>query len=220
MVSLWILSFHDYSLRDFEDRSQDLIEKVLKTLDFFNKEKLVRIVLLLLDSLSSASKTCLEIMSDLSCLQIIEKLQQRHWVDEDIVKLLENLWKLLDENYQEFTSIGKFAKEVHTGFLRKGPVHSERFWQDNFVYFDQEDNLALIEDLVKMIENPPNDRTAEVALFDLGEFAKYYKFGRNFLDNLELKPKIYKLMQTTESSDVRKEAITTLQKMVMTNWEK
>jgi hypothetical protein len=107
----------------------------LKVLDFFNKEKLVRIVLLLLDSLSN-SKLCLEILSDLSCLQIIEKLQQRHWVDEDIVKMLDNLWKLLDENYQEFTSIGKFAKEVKNRNLRKGPVHSERFWQDNFVFFD------------------------------------------------------------------------------------
>jgi hypothetical protein len=78
----------------------------------------------------------------------------------------------------------------------------------------------LIEILVELVESPPNDRTAEVALFDIGEFAKYYKFGREFLNNLELKPKIYKLMQNTESSEVRKEAITTLQKMVMTSFEK
>jgi len=51
-----------------------LVEKVLKILDFFNKEKVVRAVLLLLQSLSS-SKKALEIVSDLSCIELIEKLQ-------------------------------------------------------------------------------------------------------------------------------------------------
>ena len=73
LVSLWILSFHDYARTDFEDMEKDLIERCLKILDFFNKEKVVRMTLHLLDSLSSSRK-CLEIMSDLSCLDLITKL--------------------------------------------------------------------------------------------------------------------------------------------------
>jgi len=41
IISLWILSFHDYARKDFEDFDQMLIEKTLKILDFFNKEKVV-----------------------------------------------------------------------------------------------------------------------------------------------------------------------------------
>ena len=80
ILSLWILSFHDYARKDFEDYDLMLIEKVLKILDYSNKEKVVRVVLLLLQSLST-SKKALEIISDLSTLELIEKLQQRHWVD-------------------------------------------------------------------------------------------------------------------------------------------
>lgn len=47
-----------------------MIEKVIKMLDFYNKEKVVRLVLLIFDSLSS-SKLALEIMSDLNALEII-----------------------------------------------------------------------------------------------------------------------------------------------------
>ncbi len=70
---MWIVSFHDYAKTEFEDMEKDLIERCLKILDFFNKEKVVRMTLLLLESLSS-SKKCLEIMSDLSCLDLVTKL--------------------------------------------------------------------------------------------------------------------------------------------------
>jgi len=133
-----------------------LVEKVLKILDYFNKEKVVRAVLLLLQSLSS-SKKALEIISDLSTLELIEKLQQRHWVDKDIWDLLEEIWKVLDANYQEFTSIGKYAKEVHNKALRWGPVHTTRFWQENYIYFNDKDNLDLIKILVSFLDYSPDD---------------------------------------------------------------
>jgi len=49
-----------------------------------------------------------------------------------------------------------------------------------------------------MLDQNPNDEnsaiTIAIALFDLGEFAKYFSYGRVFLDKLMIKPKIYKLM--------------------------
>ena len=72
-----------------------LIEKLLKVLDYFTKEKVVRAFLLLFDSLSS-SKKCLEIMSDLSCTEFFSRLQQRNWAEKESVEMLDNLWELLD----------------------------------------------------------------------------------------------------------------------------
>ena len=95
LISLWILSYHDYARKDFEDLDQMLIEKLLKVLDYFTKEKVVRAFLLLFDSLSS-SKKCLEIMSDLSCTEIFSRLQQRNWAEKESVEMLDNLWELLD----------------------------------------------------------------------------------------------------------------------------
>lgn len=178
-----------------------LIEKLLKVLDYFTKEKVVRAFLLLFDSLSS-SKKCLEIMSDLSCTEIFSRLQQRNWAEKESVEMLDNLWELLDQNYQEFTSIGKFAKEVHNRSLRWSPIHTTRFWQENFIHFNDKDNLDLIKVLVDILDMDVKEEkariTVAIALFDLGEFAKYFNYGRSYLDKLLVKPKIYKLMQKSD----------------------
>lgn len=217
LVTLWVLSYHDFALKYFENPSLDLIEKCLKILDFFNKEKVVRITLLLMENLSHY-KNALEIMSDLNGLELISKLQQRHWVDEDIKEMLEKLWEIFDQNYEEFTSIAKLKKEIQFKSLRWGPVHTERFWQENFIHFHDKDNLDLIKELVELL-NVENERTIAVALYDLGEFAKYFPFGRSYLDNLGIKQVIYDVMQKSESAEIKKEAITCLQKLIVTSWQ-
>jgi len=68
------MSYHEFTLKHFEDYSLYIIERAVKILDFFNKEKVVRIVLLLLDNLKTASEGCHEIMSDIGVLNIIIKL--------------------------------------------------------------------------------------------------------------------------------------------------
>jgi hypothetical protein len=96
VMTLWILSFHEFTLKYFEDYSLSIIEKTVKILDFFNKEKVVRIVLLLLDNLKTSSEGCHEIMSDISLMNLIIKLQNRHWVDNDITELLDKIFEFLD----------------------------------------------------------------------------------------------------------------------------
>ena len=92
------MSYHDFSLKFFEDYSLNIIERAVKVLDFFNKEKVVRIVLLLLDNLKIASEGCHEIMSDIGVLNLTIKLQNRHWVDPDINELLDKIFEFLDQN--------------------------------------------------------------------------------------------------------------------------
>lgn len=51
VTMLWILSYHDFCQKYFEDYNRAIIEKVSKILDYFNTEKVVRIMLMLFDSL-------------------------------------------------------------------------------------------------------------------------------------------------------------------------
>ena len=69
----------------------------------------------------------------------------RHWVDKDITDLLDKLSEYLEENYKVFSSIDKWKKEVGKKSLKWGPVHSEKFWQENHIYFNDVDNLDLIK---------------------------------------------------------------------------
>lgn len=112
IAALWILSFHPFTLKKFEDYTLEIIERSVKVLDYFNKEKIVRVVLLLLDNLKTASEACHEIMSDIGVINTVVKLENRHWVDPDITELLEKLFEYLDQHQKTFSSIEKFKKEV------------------------------------------------------------------------------------------------------------
>ena len=93
--SLWIVSFHHFAIKGFEDFRFMIIEKVAKILDYFNKEKIVRIILMLFDILKT-NEVCLELLSDINALNILTKLHNRHWVDKDINELLDKLYEYID----------------------------------------------------------------------------------------------------------------------------
>ena len=181
ICALWVISYHHFALTAFEDYQLNLLEKVCKVLDYFNKEKIVRIILLLLENLVR-SEICLEIMSDINCLSVVEKLCNRHWVDKDINEMLEKQFHILDNNQQNFSSIEKFKKEVQKKMLRWGPVHTEKFWQENHIHFNEKDNLDLINDLVRLLEEGSDDKVKAIACFDLGEFARFFSMGRAYLE--------------------------------------
>jgi hypothetical protein len=95
VTSLWILSYHEFSHPFFEDYTLALIEKAARILDFFSWEKISRITLMLFDNLKEEAG-CQEHLSDIDALSLIIKLQNRHWVDEDINKMLETLYDYFD----------------------------------------------------------------------------------------------------------------------------
>ena len=84
--------------------------------------------------------------------------------------------------------------------MRWGPCHTEKFWQDNVIYFDKGgDNLAMIRQIVDCLD-VDNDMVKAVACFDLGEFAKFYHHGKELLNNLNVKEKMAGLMANPKVS--------------------
>ena len=108
---LWILSYHDFTHEFFEDYTLAIIEKVTKVMDYHSKEKIARIMLMLFDNLKDISD-CQDHLSEIDALNLIIKLQNRHWVDEDINKMLEDLFAYFEENQKVYSSIEKFKKQV------------------------------------------------------------------------------------------------------------
>lgn len=109
VVILWIVSYHDYTLEYFADYERNIIEHVAKILDFYNKEKIVRIVCMLFQSLMR-DKECMDHLAMVNALAIVTKLSNRVWVDKKIDDILDALWKEFDANYQEFSSFEKWKK--------------------------------------------------------------------------------------------------------------
>lgn len=141
---LWIISFHDFSLPYFRDFKLMILEHVAKVLDFYNKEKIVRITLMLFQSLMH-DKECIDHMSMINALAIVTKLQNRVWVDAKITVVLESLWEQFDSNYQEFSSFDKWQKQVENQHFSWSTVHTEKFWRENSHCFSiNAANLELI----------------------------------------------------------------------------
>jgi predicted amidophosphoribosyltransferase len=90
----------------------------------------------------------------INAFNIVTKLQNRPWVDQEITDLLERLWKYFDQNYHEFTSFEKWKKQVENKRLVWSPVHTEKFWQTSFMHFNEAENLACIDILIKQLEVP------------------------------------------------------------------
>jgi V-type H+-transporting ATPase subunit H len=136
---------------------------------------------------------CLELLSDINAVYLVSKLQNRHWVDKDITDLLDKLCEYLDQNYKVFSSIDKWKKEVAKRSLKWGPVHSEKFWQENFIYFNDKENLDLIKVLIDLIR-ADDDRTKSIACYDLGEFARFFPMGRQMLEHMGVKERVIEAM--------------------------
>ena len=76
----------------------------------------------------------------------------------------------------------------------------------------------MIKTLVELLDHE-DSRVVAIACYDLGEFARFFSEGRNYLDHLHVKEKIIEVMgREGTTADVKKEAITAYQKLLMTSW--
>ena len=141
--------------------------------------------------------------------------------------LLERLFKYFDQNYQEFSSFDKWKAQIVRQQLAWSPVHTEKFWQVSFIHFNDPDNLQCIDILINMLGRAPgpgedkqsHDSMKAVACYDLGEFARFFPLGKAYLDEKGAKDEIAALMSSPDSSaELKKEAITAYQKLLMNAW--
>ena len=65
--------------------------------------------------------------------------------------------------------------------MRWGPCHTEVFWRENVYRFEEKD-FGLINQLFDLVKDSRDPLTISVALFDLGEFARYYPNSKILFD--------------------------------------
>ena len=78
------------------------------------------------------------------------------------------------------SSFDKFKREIDSGYIKWGALHTPQFWEDNYKEFEY-NNFEYIRNIVKIIQSDAcgeNDIEMKcVACFDLGEFARLYPGG-------------------------------------------
>lgn len=137
---------------------------------------------------------------------------------------METLLKHFDANYMEFSSFDKWKKQVEKEKYTWSTVHTEKFWQQNFVAFHMSDNLEFIKTQIahlnsKALDVKSNAEALAVICFDLGEFARFFPRGRDFVSQQGAKVPMMTLMQHKEATpELKREAITAYQKILMKSY--
>lgn len=113
-------------------------------------------------------------------------------------------------------------KELDSGILKKGSLHSKEFWEDNYRDFEY-GGFEYIRRLVMILKNQSDDpkqiEQLSLACFDLGEFARLYPSGGSVLEVFKAKDVLMSLIKH-KNMNLKNRALVCLQKIMMTSFKK
>ena len=85
--------------------------------------------------------------------KIVATRQLQTWGDEDIMEMLSYLEDKLKDGIKGMSNFDLYRKEVLSGSLDSGPMHSsDVFWRENVEKFEEKDFMVL-RALLKLIES-------------------------------------------------------------------
>ncbi|KAG1710570.1 hypothetical protein DVH05_013296 [Phytophthora capsici] len=212
---LWTLAFCDEAMEKFV--AAKALDAIVQQVAAAPREKVVRVALEALQNLlGKLSGFFNERMIDSGLLKTLNNMRERKWADEDIVKGIQAVRDVLIREYKELNTMERYEKELRTGTLNWGLLHTDKFWKDNFMTFENKE-FELIRLLIELLESD-DPKTVSVALFDLGEFVRFYPNGKHIAKRLGAKKVAMKLM-THENAEVQKQALQCISKMMVNKWE-
>lgn len=219
---LWTLSLGEPDLQAFL-----LAGSVPVLVDFVSAaptRKIVRMALAALRNLGSTDdENIVNEMLTAGLLKLVETLSHAGFVkqaaDVEIESDFKVLYEVLHRNHKELSTFERWAAEVNTGTLRWGILHTERFWRDN-AKFTEKDNFLNIKKLIALLKS--SDSTVVcVALYDIGEFVRFYPNGRVVVSRLGGKEVVMGMMgnASDNTGDVQKHVLQCISKIMVSNWE-
>lgn len=215
ILCLWLLSYDKVSVPYFTHPEHQIVPSVIEVIQKISREKILRVACSLFRNLSEY-EVAVEVMVDNGLLKVVDVLLRGSIKDTELKEDLEYLGQLLEKNIKILTSFEKYIKELNSGMLEWGPVHSERFWKDNVKKFE-ENNFQNVGAIVKLLDGY-SEKTVAIACYDIGEFCRFHPFGKNVLDNFRGKEKIMDLINS-DKQEIRENAVLALQKIMLQNWQ-
>jgi len=226
---LWCLSFNDEVQQRLTEPK--LLYNLCHILRRCNKVKVIRISLSVLRNLLGVSKNN-ELMLSYGMMSSLALLKQKRWGDEELEANIKHIEETLEKkNVDDLTSWDKYRNEVLASQLEWSPPHkSVKFWQENHLKFEEDDYL-LLRKLREILENNQDMKVLCIACWDIGEFVRVHPHGKLISKTLDLKTPVMKILTETEKNrdpgqnddedaqKLAKEALTALQKLMITNWE-
>jgi len=219
---LWALSFQNaYKNHDGLLHGQ-LIAKLVKFVqdNRLQNLKLTRVIFFFFENLLDK-----ENFNEMVCLfgiyPTLESLKDEKINDDELKASILNLIDHLSHEETNLSSFERYEKEVRSDKLAWGPCHTETFWK-KYAYKFEENEYFLIKSIIKLLKSP-DPETVSVACYDLGQFSQFYPDGKRVLEQIKVDQLSVKmiLMSLIEhnNADVRKQALSAVQKLLIKRWE-
>ena len=219
LFCIWLLTFDDDICAVIQAENR-VITVLVESIRNSVKEKVIRICVSILRNLLEKAKTQnLQAISDLKVLPLCQLLISRTWSDEDILIDIHWLISELRQNTAEMSTFDEYAAQVRSGELDpSAAIHrSETFWKQNLESLSNQDFelLRLLIEKLKLHEEP---ETIALTLHDIGEYVRYCPRSKRILQDASIKERLMILLNHTDHY-VRLEALLTMQKFLVNNWE-
>eukprot|EP01121_Diplochlamys_sp_Union-15-3_P006733 TRINITY_DN1723_c0_g2_i1.p1 TRINITY_DN1723_c0_g2~~TRINITY_DN1723_c0_g2_i1.p1 ORF type:complete len:466 (-),score=57.48 TRINITY_DN1723_c0_g2_i1:29-1426(-) len=213
---IWCLSFNE-SIRKTLMTSSELVVNLCEILRNVPITKVIRLSIATLRNVLNLGKNN-EMMIGCGVLKTFENLKKKQWGDEDIEADLDFLYQKLEETYAELSTFDVYKSELLSEKLDWTPSHrTERFWRENAVKFEDED-FQCLRILKNIVSYSRSSRAIAVACWDIGEFVRFHPRGKTIAQFLKLKDAVMENLNHPDV-EVRKEALLTLQKLMVVHWE-
>eukprot|EP01064_Diplonema_japonicum_P010958 TRINITY_DN181_c0_g2_i1.p1 TRINITY_DN181_c0_g2~~TRINITY_DN181_c0_g2_i1.p1 ORF type:complete len:491 (+),score=154.78 TRINITY_DN181_c0_g2_i1:56-1528(+) len=243
--ALWQLSFSPEVLLTIDGEcrpresigSQPIITVLNNLLVKQKKEKCVRMTLMILMNYVKAHEdqrargnagigpNYIKDMIGVGMIQHLEMLQKRTFGDVDILPDVKELLELLETNVDDLSSYTIYKQELASGVLEWSPPHtSEKFWKETVRQFEN-DGYAPIKELGRIITTSKKALNVQIACHDIGEFVRHHPQGKRQWELLEIKARVYELIEqgmgsnATEQENTKKHALLCMQKIMVRRWE-
>ena len=221
LFCMWNISNNSKYLTLFEKKNENYIEKIVQVIRTNKIDKVARIGLMTIKNLLD-SQVCLEILFNIKFMRTIDILLTNKWNDPVIKEMLNFIYDFLEKNYKIMNSFDKFVKELDSGYLKQGSLHTTAFWEENYKEFEtnQFDNIRKLVCIVQSAGDTEDDIKMKcIACFDLGEFARLYPGGASILDIFGAKESLLLLIQH-KNLELKNRALVCLQKIMMRSLKK
>jgi len=220
VFAIWMVSFDPALMKSL--KSNNVVQKLKSIVTTSRTEKVIRLCLTVLQNFLSQKAQCGAICEDIveeGLLEAVQQLEYEKWRDVELYEDIRQCVQLISTEVKELSNFDRYMKELASGTLAWGFIHSSKFFGENVMKFETGEFKAV--KLLASLLSSDNPTTLAVACHDIGEFVSLHPLGKKQVARLGVKERVMELMGSTdqEQREVRREALLCCQKIMLNKWQ-
>merc|ERR1719161_2354727 len=209
----WLVSFDDSLVTSL--KLHNVIEHTKGILMTSRAEKVIRVCLSFLKNALDCKALCEDIVEK-EILEMVQSLEFEKWRDAELYDEIREVCQKISKEVNFLSSFDRYERELQTGQLTWGFIHSDKFWSENIMKFDT-NQFSAVKKLAALL-SITSPTTLAVACHDLGEFVQLHPLGKMKAAELNVKDKVMELMAHVDR-DVQRESLLCCQKLMLNKWQ-